>query len=327
MRKISKNVYEFMEKLSSKEGIIGALAIDQRGSIKKMIGQYSEATTEKIEDFKCLVSSELTKYASSILLDPEYGLPASKVRDKEAGLLLAYEKTGYDATKKGRLPDILDDWSVKRLKEQGADAIKFLLYYDVDDDKEINERKHIFVERLGSECLGEDIPFYLELVSYDEAGLDVKSREYAKVRPHKVIEMMKEFSKPRYNVTVLKMEIPVDMNYVEGYGKEEYVFTKEEAKKFYKEQSDATDLPFIFLSGGVSMDLFKKSLELAKESGSKFNGVLCGRATWADAIKPYSEEGKEKGLEWLSTQGKEKITSLGEVLEKTASDWRLKLTK
>lgn len=49
---------------------------------------------------------------------------------------------------------------------------------------------------------------------------------------------MKEFSKKeRYNVTVLKMEIPVDMNYVEGYG-QEWVYTKEEAKKFYKEQSD-----------------------------------------------------------------------------------------
>lgn len=326
MVKITENVYKAMERLSDKNGIIGALAIDQRGSIKKMIGAFSEASNEKIEDFKCLVSSELTKYASSILLDPEYGLPASKVRDKEAGLLLAYEKTGYDATKKGRLPDILDDWSVKRLKEQGADAIKFLLYYDVDDDKAINEAKHIFVERLGSECLGEDIPFYLELVSYDEAGLDVKSKEYAKVRPHKVNEMMKEFSKPRYNVTVLKMEIPVDMNYVEGFG-DEWVYTREEAKKFFKEQSEASNLPFIFLSGGVSMNLFKKSLELAKEAGSTFNGVLCGRATWADAIKPYSLDGKESGLKWLSTEGRDKITSLNEVLEKTASDWRLKLSK
>lgn len=322
MRKISKNVYEAMERLSNKEGIIGALAIDQRGSIKKMIGAYSDSTTEKIEEFKCLVSSELTKYASSILLDPEYGLLASKVRDEDAGLLLAYEKTGYDATKKGRLPDILDEWSVKRLKEQGADAIKFLLYYDIDDDKEINEAKHIFVERLGSECLGEDIAFYLELVSYDDKG--ASGKEYAKLRPRKVIEPMKEFSKERYNVTVLKVEIPVDMNYVEGYG-EEWVYTKEEAMKFYKEQSEATDLPFIFLSGGVSMDLFKKSLELAYDSESKFNGVLCGRATWADAIKPYSLEGKEKALEWLQTEGKAKIVSLDEVLNKTASNWKEKL--
>ena len=60
-------------------------------------------------------------------MDPEYGLPAAKARDTEAGLLLAYEKTGYDATTPGRLPDLLADWSVLRLKEEGADAIKF--YY------------------------------------------------------------------------------------------------------------------------------------------------------------------------------------------------------
>lgn len=39
-------------------------------------------------------------------------------------------------------------------------------YYDIDDDKEINEAKHIFVERLGSECLGEEMPFYLEINLY-----------------------------------------------------------------------------------------------------------------------------------------------------------------
>ena len=68
---------------------------------------------------KALVSEELTPYASSILLDPEYGLPASKVRDDNAGLLLAYEKTGYDATTTSRLPDCLVEWSAKRLKEEG----------------------------------------------------------------------------------------------------------------------------------------------------------------------------------------------------------------
>ena len=33
-----------------------------------------------------------TKYASSMLLDPEYGLPATKALDKDAGLLLAIRK-------------------------------------------------------------------------------------------------------------------------------------------------------------------------------------------------------------------------------------------
>ncbi|WP_071865815.1 tagatose 1,6-diphosphate aldolase, partial [Enterococcus canintestini] len=215
---------------------------DQRGALKKMINKYQdqEAQGEQIEEFKKIVSSELTQYASSILLDPEYGLPAAKVRDENAGLLLAYEKTGYDASTPGRLPDILSIWSVKRLKEAGADACKFLLYYDVDESDEINDQKKAFMERIGSECAAEDLPFFLELVSYDANDADTSTKEYALKKPHKVIEMMKEFSKPRYGVDVLKMEVPVNMNYVEGYTEGEVAYAKEEAMAYFKEQSEAT---------------------------------------------------------------------------------------
>ncbi len=120
---------QYIKQLCNEDGVIGALAIDQRGALKKMITKFkgSEAEESEIVEFKEIVSSQLTKYASSILLDPEYGLPAADVRAKNAGLLLAYEKTGYDASTPGRLPDLLSIWSVKRLKETGAEACKFLL--------------------------------------------------------------------------------------------------------------------------------------------------------------------------------------------------------
>ncbi len=317
-----------MRRLSTKEGIISALAIDQRGALKKMIQALGkEPTEDQITEFKELVSSELTPYASAILLDPEYGLPAAKVRDKEAGLLLAYEKTGYDATTPGRLPDLLADWSSFRLKEQTADAIKFLLYYDVDEAPEINHLKHVFIERLGSECAGENRPFYLELVSYDANISDSTSLEYAKIKPHKVIEMMKEFSDPNYKVDVLKVEVPVNMNYVEGYSEGEIVYSQSEAAAFFKEQSEATDRPFIFLSAGVSARLFQQTLVFAHESGSTFNGVLCGRATWKDGVKAYVENGREGAIEWLRTQGRENIESLNKVINETATPWYDKVNK
>lgn len=90
-----------------------------------MIANYQStpATAQQIEELKSIVTAELTKYASAILLDPEYGLPAAKVRDENAGLILAYEKTGYDTTTTSRMPDCLDEWSVVRLKNQGAEII------------------------------------------------------------------------------------------------------------------------------------------------------------------------------------------------------------
>lgn len=310
----------YLEQLSNDQQIIGALAIDQRGALRKMIAKFkgSEATDEEIIEFKQLVSKELTPYASSILLDPEYGLPAAGERSAQAGLLLAYEKTGYDATTPGRLPDILPEWSVKRLKEAGADACKFLLYYDVDEDEAINEQKRVFMERIGSECEAEELPFFLELVSYDTKLADSTSLEYAQIKPHKVIEMMKEFSAPRYGVDVLKVEVPVNMNYVEGYGKDEAVYTKEQAAGFFQEQAEATNLPFIFLSAGVSAALFQKTLYFAKEAGSTFNGVLCGRATWANGVEPFIAQGAEAAKEWLQTQGRSNIETLNQVLNETA---------
>lgn len=325
---VSEGKYQALERLSTKDGIISALAIDQRGALKRMMKESGkEATQTDIEDFKKIISSELTPFASSILLDPEYGLPATKVRDSEAGLLLAYEKTGYDANAVGRLPDLLVDWSARRLKEQGADAVKFLLYYDVDEDVAINDQKHAFVERIGSECLAEDIPFFLEILSYDATDADNKSAKFAKVKPHKVIACMKEFSKDRYAVDVLKVEVPVNMNFVEGFAKGEVVYTQEEAKAYFKEQAEASHLPFIFLSAGVSAEMFQDTLKFAGEAGSSFNGVLCGRATWANSVEVFVKEGEEAAKTWMNEKGRQNIEELNEVVNQYAKPWQEKVNK
>lgn len=306
---------EKLKRLCDKNGIIGALAIDQRGALRRMLGE--DTPVEQLETFKVLVSKYLTKYASSILLDPELGWKAAEARDKNAGLLVAYEKTGYDKTVPGRYPDLVENVSVQRLKANGADAVKVLLYIDVDEDRAVNYVKEAFIERIASECKAEDMPFFLELVSYDAKVTDEK--EYAKLKPRKVIEAMKLYSQERFGVDVLKVEVPVNMKYVEGFAENEVLYTKEEAAAFYKEQSDATSLPFIFLSAGVSAQLFQDTLRFAKESGSTFNGVLCGRATWAGATKAYQEGGEAATIKWLETIGKQNIVELDAVLQETAT--------
>ncbi|AGU83935.1 tagatose-bisphosphate aldolase [Streptococcus anginosus] len=306
---------EKLKRLCDKNGIIGALAIDQRGALRRMLGE--DTPVEQLETFKVLVSKYLTKYASSILLDPELGWKAAEARDKNAGLLVAYEKTGYDKTVPGRYPDLVENVSVQRLKANGADAVKVLLYIDIDEGRAVNDVKEAFIERIASECKAEDMPFFLELVSYDAKVTDEK--EYAKLKPRKVIEAMKLYSQERFGVDVLKVEVPVNMKYVEGFAENEVLYTKEEAAAFYKEQSDATSLPFIFLSAGVSAQLFQDTLHFAKESGSTFNGVLCGRATWTGATKAYQEGGEAATIKWLETIGKQNIVELDAVLQETAT--------
>lgn len=320
----TQNKTAAISQLSNEQGVISALAFDQRGALKRMMAKYQtgEPTVEQIEQLKVLVAEELTQYASSILLDPEYGLPATEARNKNCGLLLAYEKTGYDVNAKGRLPDCLVEWSAKRLKEQGADAVKFLLYYDVDDEEQINIQKQAYIERIGSECVAEDIPFFLEVLSYDDNIADNGSVEFAKVKPRKVNEAMKLFSEPRFNVDVLKVEVPVNMKYVEGFADGEVVYTKEEAAQHFRDQRAATNLPYIYLSAGVSAELFQETLKFAHEAGAKFNGVLCGRATWAGAVQVYIEQGEAAAREWLRTTGFKNIDDLNKVLTKTATSWK-----
>ena len=317
-----------MTRLSNGNQVIAALANDQRGALKRLLAAAAGGggfANDILVDFIKVISSELTPYASYILLDAEYGVTASELRHADCGFIAAYEKTEYDASTPGRLPDLLPIWSAKRIKELGADAVKILLYYDVDDKPEINDIKHALVERIGSECIAEDIPYFVEILTYDASDMDVTSREYASLKPHKVNGAMREFSKPRYNADVLKVEVPVNMNFVEDYTSEEPVYTADEARAYFKEQSEATHLPFIYLSAGVSAKLFQETLVFAKESGSTFNGVLCGRATWKDAVAIFAKEGEEAAKAWLADQGRRNVEELNDVLVTKASPWTEKV--
>lgn len=321
--KISAGKLAGMKAVSDERGVIGAAAMDQRGSLKKALAKEKggDVGDKDMEDFKIHVTEVLTQHASAILLDPEWGIPAGKRRVKGTGLLMAYEKTGYDANTPGRLPDLLDVWSVRRLKEAGADCIKILLYYTPFDPKHINDHKHAWVERIGDECRANDIPFFLEFIGYEE-GADEKGLEYAKKKPEVVTKSMEEFTKDRYGVDVMKVEVPVNMKFVEGtkaFGGQK-AYTKQEAMDFFRRSADVATKPFIYLSAGVSNAEFTESLDLAAEAGTRFSGVLCGRATWKEGIPVFGKQGADAFRKWLEDEGVKNIKNVNERL-KPARPW------
>lgn len=326
---ISKGKLERMDHLANKKGVIAAAAMDQRGSLQKAIAKdkgvdVSQVTDAMMQEFKVAVSKVLTPHASAILLDPEWGLPAAKARAKNAGLLLSYEKSGYDNTRPGRLPDLLDGVSVKDIGEMGADAVKILIYYSPDDDKPVNDIKHAFIRRIGAECEFYQIPFFLEFVTYDPKGGDEKGLEYAKRKPEMVIRSMQEYSKHEYNVDVLKVEVPINMKFVKGARSNktgEAAYDRSQAKEIFQRSYKAAKRPFIYLSAGVGDDEFRETLELAHEAGVPFNGVLCGRATWKDGIPVYAKKGIKAFEDWLADRGVKNIESLNQILEKAAHPW------
>ncbi len=324
--KVSAGKIKGLQAVSNERGVIAAAAMDQRGSLKSAIAKdkgidKSAVTFEMMTEFKKAVVRALTPYASAILLDPEYGFEAAKARAKNAGLLLAYENSGYDNTRPGRLPDLLDIWSVRRLVAAGADCIKILLYYTPFDSHEINEIKHAWVERIGAECIASDVPFFLEFVGYEENG-DEKGIAFAKKKPEIVAKSMEEFSKPQYAVDVLKVEVPVNMNFVAGTRacKGESAYTRDQAKDFFRRAASVSKKPFIYLSAGVGNDVFAETLDLAAESGVNFSGVLCGRATWKDGMPIYAKQGLKALEDWLSTEGVKNIKNVNDRLT-AAKPW------
>ncbi len=312
-----------LKAVSNERGVIAAAAMDQRGSLQKSLAKEKggEVNDAMMEEFKVLVTEVLTQHASAILLDPEWGLPAARKRAKHSGLIMAYEKTGYDKTTPGRLGDLLDHWSVRRIKEQNADCLKILLYYSPTDIEKVNDVKHAWVERLGDECRANDIPFFLEFIVYEE-GLDEKSVEYARKKPELVMEAMREFTKDRYGVDIMKVEVPIAMQFVEGTKsfKGTKAYTRQEAKDLFQKASSVATKPFIYLSAGVSNPEFSETLELAAESGVKFNGVLCGRATWKEGIPVYAKQGGTAFRQWLETEGVKNIQNVNDRL-KAATPW------
>ncbi|KYG89872.1 hypothetical protein A0U40_09105 [[Bacillus] sp. KCTC 13219] len=323
---LTKGKKQGLQLISDKNNIILATAMDQRGSLGKMIQSYNGSLSyeEGLTKFKEGVSEVLGNHSSSLLLDPEYGWSAAKKLDADIGLIMAYEKTGYDATEKGRLPNLVDDYAVQDLVKEGASALKLLVYYDHNEEEQYNRIKKAFIKRVGDECKQNDLLFILEPVSYSAAGLSEKSPEFAKIKPEIIEYFMTEFSKEEYGIDLLKVEVPVSIYNIEGYSQYsnyQAVFSQEEAAQHYKNCSDKSRLPFIYLSGGVTNEQFIETLHFAKKAGAEFCGILCGRATWKDGIQTFAKEGKEAYYNWLQTQGIENLNKVKEAVTATATPW------
>jgi tagatose 1,6-diphosphate aldolase len=307
-----------LKAVSDERGVIAAVAMDQRGLLKNMLAKElgcSDPPAEMMSEFKRLVARTLTREASSILLDIEYGLEAAKdVNGK--GLMLAYEHAGYSPDKPERLPSLFEGWSALRIKEARASAVKILVYYTPFEKEWVNDRKKAWVERVGAECKAVDIPLFLEFLGYDVHGDAEASVEYARRKPEIVRRSMEEFGKDRYGADVLKVEIPIQMAYVEGTRafKGTKLHTRAEAAEIVRAAAALSRKPIVYLSAGVSSEVFVETLEFAVECGVKFHGVLAGRAMWQAGVPVYVHKGAAALEDWLNTNGLKNVKDINQLL-------------
>lgn len=301
--------------LTDSRGVVAALAVDQRRSLRKLLaaaaGVGLEAiTAAQLGEFKTAVARHLSPHASAILIDPEYGRDAIPARARTCGLLLTYESDGFENPRPHRMLQLMPEYSVRRLRDLGAQGVKILLSWAPRGDEASNDHKRALIERIGAECDSIGLPFFLEPVVYDSNGLSAEDPAFLQMKPQWVMETMQEFSQPCYGVDVLKVEFPVGAAAVNAG-----IFTRAQALAWFRRADTVSEVPYIYLSAGVSSAEFTASLRLAAESGARFSGVLCGRANWQGGVPAYVSGGVEALSGWLAAEGVRNMAAVNECLQ------------
>ena len=182
-----------------------------------------------------------------------------------------------------------------------------------NDPAAINDRKQALVRQIGAECREHGVSFLFEPIVYDRGIEDGASAEFAGIKPELVERATRSFAAPEFNIDILKVELPVNLNHVEGIG--ENRMSRAEAEAVFRRAAEAAgDVPLLYLSAGVTFEQFEAGLQLARAAGVDVAGFMCGRAIWSDAIDVFGAEGPEAAEAWMADEGLRRLRKLGEAL-------------
>lgn len=293
-----------------KNNKVFGIAIDAGSGLKQALKDARKAFYQEndLETFKKLIITSLGQYATTILIDSEFGPHLISKYPKQCSPMMAFEADVYHISDEDRITKLPDNIKVSDFSRLGYKVLKFFMYYAPNDNIEINEQKQKIIENIGKECVKNNISFLMEPLVYDPIKRP-GSLDYAYLKPQLVENATKTFSNPKFNINYLKVEVPVDLSFVEGFG--DPIIKQKEAIKFFKDASiAASGIPLLYLSAGVSFEWFKASLNMAIKAEVDCSGFMCGRAIWSEAIKVFGEQGEEGLNSWLNTTGQNRLNEL-----------------
>lgn len=254
---------------STRNNVFSILAFDQRGTYRKMLPEGT--SYEDAAQIKRDIVVALSFNASAVLLDNQYGLKSVNDMNGGAGVLMSYEESGYSGDATYRRIKFEADWTIAKIRNMGASAVKVLAYYNPQSGALADEIDGV-LRGVADECHKHDMPLFLEPLSYSlDASISKESAEFAKIRPQIVIDTAERLSKT--GADILKMEAPVDPNYNNDQ--------KEWAETFAA-ISKVSTVPWVLLSAGVDFSTFEVQTKLACQAGA--SGWLAGRAIWKEAV-------------------------------------------
>lgn len=308
-----------IQQMTDRNGIFAVCAMDHRGSMRRMIRpeEPAEVSAAELVKRKVELTRALAPHSTAVLLDPIYGAAqaiAAGALPGQTALLVSLEETGYEKQAQGRITRLLDEWSVEKARNAGASAVKILLYYRPDLEENAARQREV-VREVARECTRLDMAFVLEPIAYPVHESERNPEIFAAIKPELVIRSARDLTP--LGIDVLKAEFP---------GGPIGGDSVSEAREACQRLDDASRVPWILLSAGVSFDEFERQVGLACSTGA--SGFLGGRAIWEEAFG-ISDPGERK--QWLESVGAYRLRSLhGAALEAgrpwwakwgDASDW------
>jgi tagatose-1,6-bisphosphate aldolase len=294
-----------LQRCAAPNGTFTILALDHRGNLKRAINPQDpdSISYQEIVAFKRELTAILSPWADGMLLDPVYGAAqviASGFLHASTGLVVALEKTGYTGDPTERQTHILAGWGVDKIARMGAAAVKLLVYYHPDAANATAQEA--IIQQVTADCRQYDLPLFLEPLSYSlEAG--VKKLPSVEKR-WVVVETARRLTP--LGADILKAEFPLEI-------------TEEPDEDAWAqacgELSEASEIPWVLLSAGVSFEDFLCQTQIACQQGA--SGVLAGRAVWKEAVQMKGEARRT----FLETTASHRLTQLAALVGEEARPW------
>jgi tagatose-1,6-bisphosphate aldolase len=245
-------------------GTLRVLAIDHRDSLRQFMRPHApdSLAPAEITELKIGLVRVLAPYATGVMLEPEYSIPAvpqAGVLPGGVGFIAALEDQGYLADPAARPTRILPGWSVRQASESGAAAVKLLLPYH--PDAPLAAAQEAVARSVAAEAAHVGIDLVLEPLAY---GID-DATDHAEI----VVRTARVFAS--CGAQLLKLPFP-------GGGRADLAV----ARRACAAITHAVTVPWAMLSGGGSFETFAAQLRVARVEGCR--GFMVGRALWGEAV-------------------------------------------
>ncbi|OYX15493.1 MAG: tagatose-bisphosphate aldolase [Rhizobiales bacterium 32-66-8] len=317
-----------LARLADADGHFRMVALDQRPPMFDAIAQArkiakNEVTFADVCAAKRLLVEELSGHCSSMLMDPNFAVPAAiDALPPRTGLIVTLEEHRVEETQGGRKSRVIPNWSVEKIGAMGGDAVKVLAWYRPDADDDVIAHQKRFVREIGEDCRRSGLPFIFELLVFPFLGSAGHTADYVESPtklPQLVIDSVREFAKPEYNVDLMKLESPLAAAALPARdGSAPSLAAQMDFDAVGKICRDA-GVPWVMLSGGASRENFERVLEYAYAAGA--SGFLAGRTIWLDAVRSHFPD-SDKVRNALRGDGIEILERLNRLTKNQASPWK-----